>query len=101
MGLTEYVFCISKIYAIRSARSLIRSVWVDITQVVICYHSVVAMCGAGHCDLVQGFVCIFNTFQLFLLDINPTLPGLLKTRWTWGGADFAPLLIHLFLIVEA
>ena len=34
--------------------------------------------------------------------LNPILPGLLKTRWTWGGeADFAPLLIRLFLIVEA
>ena len=33
--------------------------------------------------------------------INPILPGLLKTRWTWGEADFAPLLIPLFLIVEA
>ena len=32
-----------------------------------------------------------------VLYFNPILLGLLKTRWT----DFAPLLICLFLIVEA
>ena len=34
--------------------------------------------------------------------LNAILPGLLKTPWAWGGgADFAPFLIRLFLIVEA
>ena len=34
--------------------------------------------------------------------INPALPGLLKTRWTWGrGGGGAPPLTRLFLIVEA
>ena len=34
------------------------------------------------------------------LGLYPTLHGLLKTRWTWGGG-LCPLLIRLFLIVEA
>ena len=35
-----------------------------------------------------------------LLSLNPTLPGLLKTHWTWGGGG-ADSLTRLFLIVEA
>ena len=34
--------------------------------------------------------------------VNPILPGLLKTRWTWGGRGrFRPLFTLLVLIVEA
>ena len=35
--------------------------------------------------------------QNYLGKLNPTLPGLLNTRWNGGGGVFYPLLIRLFL----
>ena len=49
-----------KEYAIKSSRSLIHSVWVDIRRIIFSNHSVVAGCGAGYWDLVQ---LLFMHFQ--------------------------------------
>ena len=61
-------------------------------------------------DFASGLYCVGSAAFVLYQELkkvisegnfNPILPGLLKTRWTWGEADFALLLIRLFLIVEA